>query len=200
MPLRPPRPADSRPKAVLLLLGLLALFAASQAASQVSRSEPMTMKILARSVAPVSLGIGPVVVPLADAGKPLAARVDTLAPGRSLYLVVRGLTAVEPPGVLYGIYLDLPAGAKPGVNDPRRAGIINFYGARPPGAANAPDAESPVNTDAEKVFFSFDLTPMAQALRQRGQLAERTTLTLIPEGVPTPTAKALVGHLELVEQ
>jgi hypothetical protein len=194
MPIRPPRPANPRPQAALL--GLLVLLAAGQ----VTRSEPMPMKILARSTAPVSLGTGSVVVPLTAAGKSLAARLDTLAPGRSLYLVVRGLTAVEPPGVLYGIYLDLPAGAKPGENDPRRVGIIHFYDARPPGAANAPDAESHVNTDAEKTFFSFDLTPVARALRQRGQLAERTTLTLVPEGVPTPTAKPLVGHLELVEQ
>ncbi|MBV8200871.1 MAG: hypothetical protein JOZ15_09640 [Acidobacteria bacterium] len=194
MPNRQPRLANLRLQAALL--GLLVLLAASQ----VTRSEPMPMKILARSAAAVSLGTGPVTVPLTAVGTSLAARVDALAPGRALYLVVRGLTAAEAPGVLYSVYLDLPAGAKPGENDPRRVGIIHFYDARPPGAANAPDAESPVNTDAEKMFFSFDLTPVAQALRRRGQLAERTTLTFIPEGVPTPTAKAVVGRLELVEQ
>jgi hypothetical protein len=156
----------------------------------------MPMKILAQNTAPVALGPGPVVVSLAPVGKSL----DAATPGRSLYLVVRGLTATEAPGVLYAVYLDLPAGTKPAANDPRQVGIIQFYNARPPGAANAPDAESPVNTDAEKVFFSFDVTPVVRALRQRGQLTPRTTLTLIPDGVPVPTAKALVGHLELVEQ
>lgn len=176
----------------VLMLGLLALFAACQS----SRSEPMPMKILAKNAAPVTLGAGPVVVSLASSGKSL----DALTPGRSLYLVVRGLTATEQPGVLYSVYLDLPAGAKPAENDPRKVGILDFYSARPPGAPNAPDAESPVNRDDEKVFFSFNITPAVRALRQRGQLTDRTTLTLIPEGAPVPAGKAVIGHLELVEQ
>jgi hypothetical protein len=180
----------------VLMLGLLALFAACQS----SRSEPMPMKILAKNAAPVTLGAGPVVASLAPTGKSLAAQLDALAPGRSLYLVVRGLTATEQPGVLYSVYLDLPAGARPAENDPRKVGILDFYSARPPGAPNAPDAESPINRDDEKVFFSFNITPTVRALRQRGQLTDRTTLTLVPEGAPVPASKAVIGHLELVEQ
>ncbi|HET9212502.1 MAG TPA: hypothetical protein VFR03_19010 [Thermoanaerobaculia bacterium] len=186
----------STPLSKALMLGLLALFAACQS----SRSEPMPMKILAQSSAPVTLGAGPAVASLAPTGKSLAAQLDALPPGRSLYLAVRGLTATEQPGVTYSVYLDLPPGAKPAGNDPRKVGILDFFNARPPGAPNAPDAESPVNRDAEKLFFSFDITQAARALRQRGQLTERTTLTLIPDGAPVPTAKAVIGHLELVEQ
>ncbi|HVT16093.1 MAG TPA: hypothetical protein VHQ90_07950 [Thermoanaerobaculia bacterium] len=196
MCIRPRPPYSPKPRRQTILLGLLALFATSQC----TRSEPMPMKILARNTAPVALGAGPIVVPLASAGKSLAAQLDAMPPGHSLYLLVRGLTAEEAPGVLYSVYLDLPAGITPSENDPRRVGIIDFYNARRPGAANASDAASPVNTDAEKVFFSFDITPVVRELRRRGQLAERKTLTLIPEGVPIPTAKPRIGHLELVEQ
>jgi hypothetical protein len=194
MPIRPTPPPRFRIR--VALFGLLALLAACQS----SQSEPIAMKILARSTAPVTLGAGPTVVALAPAGQSLAAHLAALPPGRSLYLLVRGLTATEQPGVLYSLYLDLPAGARPAENDPRQVGILQFYNARPPGAANGPDAESPVNTDAEKVFFSFDVTAAAQALQRHRQLTERTTLTLIPDGAPVPGAKVVVGHLDLVEQ
>ena len=184
------------PQPTAALLGLVALVAACQG----SGSEPMQMRNLTHSVAPVALGAGPVAVTLAPAGQPLSQQLESLAPGKSLYLVVRGLTATEAPGVLYSVYLDLPAGARPAENDPHKVGIIHFFNARPPGAANAPDAESPVNTDAEKVFFSFDVTPAVRALRERGGLQEATTLTFIPDGQPVPSARAVVGHLELVEQ
>jgi hypothetical protein len=187
---------SSKSRSLAAVLGLVALLAAGRS----SWSEPLPMKILARSAGAVALGAGPVVVPLPSTGASLATRLDILAPGRSLYLVVRGLTATEAPGVLYSVYLDLPAGARPAANDPRQVGIIDFFSARPPGAPNAPDAESPINTDAEKMFFSFDVTPAMRALRQKGQLPEEATLTFIPQGSPVPTAKAVVGRLELVEQ
>ena len=178
------------------LLGLVAFVAGCQS----SGSESMQMRNLAHSVAPVALGAGPVAVTLASSGQPLSQQLESLAPGKSLYLVVRGLTATEAPGVLYSVYLDLPAGASPTENDPHQVGIIHFFNARAPGAANEPDAESSVNTDAEKVFFSFDVTPAVRALRQRGWLQEATTLTFIPDGQPVPSARAVVGHLELIDQ
>jgi hypothetical protein len=184
------REPSSKSRSTVAVLGLVALLAACQS----SRSETMPTKILAKSTAPVSLSAGPVVVPLDTGGKSLGAAMS----GKSLYLLVRGLTATEQPGVIYSVYLDLPAGATPAANDPRRVGTIQLFNARPPGAANAPDAGP--NTDAEKVFFSFEITPAIRALRQRGQLAPETTVTLIPDGVPESAAKVLVGRFELVEQ
>ena len=99
---------------------------------------PPPPTILAHSPAPLTLGTGPVVTPLAGTGPGLAARLDALPPGHSLYLLVRGLTAHQPPGVIYTAYLDLPAGANPTEKDPHLLGYINFYGARPPGAATTP--------------------------------------------------------------
>jgi hypothetical protein len=195
MQLEPIHPV--KPRYSVLLLGLLALLAVSRSL----RSEPMPMTILARTMAPVTLGSGPVVVPLAPAGsKSLAAGLAGMPAGRRLYLLVRGLTATEQPGVLYSVYLDLPVGVAPGQNDPRRVGIIQFYNARPPGAVDAPDAGSAVGADAGRVFFSFDLTPVVRDLRRRGQLTDQTTLTLIAEGSPAQAAKVEIGSLELVEQ
>jgi hypothetical protein len=184
------REQSSKSRSKVAVLGLVALLVACQS----SRSETMPTKILAQSKAPISLGAGPIVVPLITGGKTL----DAAASGKSLYLLVRGLTATEQPGVVYAVYLDLPVGATPAANDPRRVGLIQFYNARPPGAANAADAGP--NTDAEKVFFSFEVTPAIRALRQRGELARATTVTLIPDGVPESAAKVLVGQFEIVEQ
>jgi hypothetical protein len=165
-----------------------------------ARSEQVKVKVLARSMAPVALGSGPVVADLVPVGRPLAAQLDSMPRGHRLYLVVRGLTAEAPPGTLFSAFLDLPTGTHPGRDDPRRVGVIGFYSARRPGAANAPDAESPVNADAEKMFFSFDVTETARALRSRGLLGARTTITLIPNSAPDPAAQARIGRLELVEQ
>lgn len=187
-------PSELWPKAALLVLLFL------PATGWSARSEPVKMTVLAQSTAPVVLGSGPVVANLVPVGRPLAAQLDSMPRGHRIYLVVRGLTAEAPPGTLYSTFLDLPARAHPARDDLRKVGVIDFYSARRPGAANAPDAESPVNADAEKMFFSFDVTEQARALRSRGLLGARTTITLIPDAAPDPAAQARIGRLELVEQ
>jgi hypothetical protein len=181
-----------KPRSQVALFTLLAVLAACQT----SRSATMPTKILARSPAPLTLGSRSATTPLAPLGgdgASLATYLEALAPGRSLYLVARGLTSAEPPGVTYTVYLDLPAGATPTANDPRRIGSLNFY--------NAGDPAAPIPRGIEP-FYSFDLTAVARALRSQGQgqLAGRTTVTLIPQGAPNPKAEAVVGRFELVEQ
>ena len=139
-------------------------------------------------VGPVKLQHAPVRVPLQGAeGTPLGAIVDTLG-RRRLYLVLRDLRTDEPPGVLYDLYLDLPAGGRPRENDPHYVGSFNFYNAA---ASFAP---------ADARFQSFDISDVARALRARGKLTDRTTITVFAGGTPDAGARPVIGRVELVVQ
>jgi hypothetical protein len=138
---------------------------------------------------PVKLQRTPVRVPLQGAeGTPLSAILDTLGRNRRLYLVLRDLRTDEQPGVLYDVYLDLPAGAQPRENDPHYVGSFNFY--------NAAGGFAPSNAR----FQSFDISDVARALRARGKLTDRTTITVFAGGTPDGAAKPVIGRLELVVQ
>jgi len=151
-------------------------------------SEPMEQERALARVEKVELGMGPTAVTLGGPG--IASRIDALG-ARRLYLILRGLRASQPPGVLYHLYLNLPPGATPAGEDPRHAGIINFYAAQTGDAATA---------DSNRMFYSFDVTEVARALRARGQLGGPITVTFYPVGSPDPGAKAVISRIELVEQ
>lgn len=136
----------------------------------------------------VKLAVGPTTVALDGPG--VASRINALG-SRRLFLILRGLRASQPPGVLYHLYFNLPQGATPAGDDPRHAGIVNFY------AAQTGDAAS---TDADRIFYSFDVTEVVQALRARSQLRDPLTVTFYPVGGPDPGAKVVISRVELVEQ
>jgi hypothetical protein len=150
-----------------------------------SRRELMEQEGALARASEVELGAGPTSVTLD--GRDVASLLNALG-SRRLYLVIRGLRASSPPGVLYHLYLDLPTGAVPADDDRRHVGIINFYGA-PSG-----------NADRDRIFYSFDATDVAQALRARGPLRDPTTVTFYPAGSPDPGAKAVISRIELVEK
>lgn len=144
------------------------------------------------SLGPVKLQRTPVRVSLQGAeGPSLAALLDTLGRGRRLYLVLRDLRTDEQPGVLYDVYLDLPAGGQPRENDPHYVGSFNFYN-----AAGTAEGFSPSGAR----FQSFDISEVARALRARGKLSDRTTLTVFAGGTPADTARPVIGRIELVVQ
>jgi len=102
---------------------------------------------------------------------------------RRLYVVIRGLRVDVDPGVLYHLYLDLPAGAKPAANDPRFIGTINFYGVPP-------------NASPDRAFFTFDITDSARKLRSK----KDTTITFVPGGPAAPGAKVTIARVEITEE
>jgi hypothetical protein len=153
-----------------------------------SRSEPMEPKAALARAGKVELGAGPTTVTLE--GREVASRIDALG-SRRLSLILRGLHASNPPGVLYHLYLNLPEGASPAGDDPRHVGIINFYGAQTGGVAPA---------DPERIFYSFDATDAVRALRAQSGLRDPVTVTFYPVGSPEPGAKAVISRIELVEQ
>lgn len=144
---------------------------------------------------PLRLGERPItdrLVPVADRGdaSPPAIRdtVGALRPGRKLYLVLRDLRTEAQPGVLYSLYLDLPAGSSPGKGDPHLAGSLSFFNARPG------------NQGKSDRFVSFDVTALVKSLHAQGRLADPLTLTIIPDSRPSQDASPTVGEITLVEQ
>ena len=140
---------------------------------------------------PIELKAVPVRIGLEAANETLPALLSRLGPGQSLHLVLRDLRTAEQPGVLYHVYLDLPAGSRPGADDPHYAGSLNFYNAATSGGFGAP---------ANARFQSFDVTEVARGLRSRGLLSERTTVTIVAGGAPVGAAKPEIGRVELAVQ
>ena len=139
---------------------------------------------------------GPIELETVPQGVSLAASLGkALGPDRHVFLVLRDLRATEQPGVLYHLYLDLPPGATPEQDDPRYIGTFNFYDAIPIDTGEGKKTATPSSG-----FFSFDISETARALRGRGMLSERTTVTIRAGGTPTPGAKPVIGRMELVLQ
>ena len=141
---------------------------------------------------PTALAGGPVSVTLSPGsalqGTTLASRLGALAPGDRIYLVLGDLAAQRQPGVLYHVFVDLPADSAAEEGDPRYVGAVNFYSARPGGSAS--------------VFRSFDVTNLLRGLQERGLLSEQTKVTIIPSrgGTVNTDARPVIGRIELVVQ
>jgi hypothetical protein len=147
----------------------------------------------------VSLGSEPTRVTFEPAAEPgtgqrtLATRINTLAPGRHIYLVVRDLRVVGQPGVLFRLYLDLPTNAKPVRTDSHYVGALNFYNAAEAGRFDAPNDKSPM-------FVSYDITRVLKNLQAQKLLSDQTSLTIIPTGPPATDSHPRIGRLEVIEQ
>jgi hypothetical protein len=144
------------------------------------------MNVIA-TAGPIELKAAPVQVSLDGT---LASRLDALG-GRRLYLVLQDIRTNEQPGVLYHVYLNLPAGSQPGENDSHYVGSFNFYN-----AVVTEQGGPPANARLQ----SYDITEIARNLRARGRLSDRTTVTLNPSGTPVSAARPLIGRIELVVQ
>jgi tyrosinase len=185
-----PVPAASRPRADLV------------AATRGRKTHAATR------AAAVSFGDGPVAVtlePLPEAAGAAAldvtARVRALPPEQREYLVVHGLHAMAPPGVTYGVYLDLPPNPTRDQLAAHRIGTVNFFHAVHPDAeVHGPQAASKIMPAAEPgMFVSFDITDVAKSLLSKGLLREKPILTIIPQGKPAAGAKATVREISLVQ-
>jgi tyrosinase len=125
-----------------------------------------------------------------EAQRSLKAHVQSLAPERKLYLVIKNLHADLHPETIYHVYLDLPEGTNPKDAQSYEVGTINFFNSVPhQGHGGAPEA------NVEKRFYSFDVTDMAKKVLQ-----DKPTVTIAPLGEPASEAKPVVGEISLVEQ
>jgi tyrosinase len=151
---------------------------------------------------PVKLGPAPVAVRLEPtpgvgaAEADIRPRVRRLKAGRRLFLVLRNLQTDLQPGVLYNVYLELPAAATAQTSNARRVGVIHFFDAEVGHAGHAGAAAG----GAPDKFFSFDITALAKTLAASGQLGAKPQVTIAPAGQPESSAQPVVGEITIEEQ
>jgi len=189
---------NSAALAVALLLVSTATLCAAPPKAKSMNLTPQSAKVepIAAASGPVDLGGGSATAELLPAssepGKKIGARLGSLASNERIFLVLRDLATQEQPGVVYQVYLDLPAGSTPGKDDPHYVGVINFYGAA---RAQGPEASS------SSGFRSFDVTDVLRNLQRQNQLPDHSTVTIVPAGsVPNAAARPVVGRVELLMQ
>jgi hypothetical protein len=163
-------------------------------------SSPDAKTLAEVSTAPLALGDGPVHAtfqPCSEReGAPaldITAHVRALRPGHHLYLVVRRLHAKAPPGVLYGVYLDLPPKPTRDQLKSHKVAALNFFDAILP-------KDDHDDGGANPRFVSFDVTDVVRSLQAEGLLKEKPTLTIIPAGKPAASAKPVIGAITLIER
>ena len=145
---------------------------------------------------PVALGAAPVHVtmkspPAAPANAMAFAAVGaTLGPSKTVKLLLDNLTADGQPGVLFDVYLDLPAGTAPDPDGPNYAGTINFFAVNPP---HADHGGQPVAQN-----FSLNVTRMVRELAAAGKLTDTPSVTIVPQGAPDAAAKPAIGGIRIV--
>jgi tyrosinase len=161
----------------------------------------------ARAMPPVTAALGPrgvtlgadaTVVPLtpvaaaaAGSAMPLARRIETLAPGRQIYLTLEGLRAKGNPNAAYSLSLDLPQGAMPsGTSNPHFVGVLVF----PNAVGRDPAFCGSLNRPA------YNITEALQRLNAGGLLgATANAITITPLGTPSVHAAPTIGQMAMVE-
>jgi hypothetical protein len=112
-----------------------------------------------------------------------AERLNGLRENQHIFLVLRDVIAVAPPGVIFGVYLNLPGGVEP--EDSRRylVGSLNFFGLTGPTPG----------------WRSFDITELVKELKNHNLLTEAPVVTIRAPAVPVAGANAKIGRVEIVE-
>ena len=111
---------------------------------------------------------------------------------------MRDLHADAQPGVLYHVYLELPAGASGQRMEAHHVGVVNFFNAVSHGAAGHGHGDAAKKSTAR--FLRFDVTDLARKLQGQGLLKEKPTLTIAPAGQPAADAKPVIGEISLIER
>ena len=113
---------------------------------------------------------------------PLSARVRA-AKARQIYLTLTGVSVQAPPGVVYNVYLNRPAGAPDqGAASPYFLGALSFFN-----ATRDPTRE-----------LALNITPHLDRLLARGELDGDLRLTIVPAGEPDPAASPRIQSIRLV--
>lgn len=157
-----------------------------------STAAAASRKLVATKTPAIALGAGPVKATLdpvpatgAQAAVALGTRIEKLAANRALFLVVSGLQTNAAPGVIYNLFLELPA--TPGNAAAEYwVGSINFFAAEH-------------HHGDQKKSHSFDITDLARKLKAKGRLAAKAELTIAPVGTPAADAKPVIGEVSLHE-
>jgi hypothetical protein len=180
---------------VIPLAAAMALAPECLGMPQGTNSAPGEQVLLSAS-GPFKLGAGPVDIPLHAAqgvpGGSFSGKIAALAPGESMYLVLRGLSAAAQPGVVYNIYVGAARATQSDTNSqPQgRAGTLNFFNVVPLKGAKAARAAQSTR--------SIDVTEVLKKLQASGLLGAQLIVTVWPSGSPVAAAKPAIGRVDLV--
>lgn len=178
-------------------LTLALLFAYSGIfASQSDQSMQSSKEIvLAASAQAVELTPNPVRVELVseknDKNASLGQILESLPPSRNVYLVLTGLHAVEQPGTLFHLYLDLPDDVTPKPGNAWHVGSVNFFNAVPGLDAPKDKPTSPV---------SIDITGVIRKLLASQKLTSVNTITIVPTRALEADSKPMIEHIAMIVQ
>ncbi len=119
----------------------------------------------------------------------LSTRLQRLAKGKHIYLLLDGLMANEAPGVTYSVYLNPADNPSDKPDASLFVGTINFFGAVMPGGGQM----------KEHPQLSFDITDHLRKLGSGTTLGENVTVSLIPDGETSSNAKPTITSVSLAE-
>jgi tyrosinase len=109
---------------------------------------------------------------------------------KRLYLVLRNYRANTQPGIIYHVYLALPAGVSGHAAEQHYVGPMSFFDAVPHGHHGVGAGRT----------TSFDVTDVAERLRAAGLLTGHPSVTIAPAGEPATASQPIIGEISLVEQ
>jgi hypothetical protein len=96
------------------------------------------------------------------------------------YLNVTDIEGSQNPGVVYGVYLNLPADAPEDVRDEHLVGTVSFFGIE----LTDPAAVARNKDEPHGMRYSFDVTDVVNRLRSSGDWQpDQLTVTMLPAGV-----------------
>ena len=101
-------------------------------------------------------------VPVGELPQPRAAAAAGSSP--RLYLDLADIEGEKNPGIVYGVYLNLPKGAGTEVRDEHMVGVVSFFGIEHAGTAPV----APKSRDPHPLHYSFDVTEVVDGLRAKG--------------------------------
>ena len=184
--------AFSKPHFVGLTLALLFAYLCIFATQSQSMQSSKEM-VLAASAHAVELTDKPVRVELVseqgDKNASLGQMLESLPASRSVYLELTGLHAVEQPGTLFHLYLDLPEDVTPKPENAWHVGSINFYNAVP-----VPDAPK----DKPTLPISIDITGAMRKLLSSHKLTSANTITIAPTRAMEANSKPVIEQIAIV--
>lgn len=144
-------------------------------------------RLLAVVAGPLQLGTVAVTRPLVDAatGQPLRRSALRAVDGAQVALILQTISADKAPGVAFGVYLALPAGATPARSLPHNVGRLGFFNEINHGALKAAPS-----------FRTYDVSDVVRRLATESADAP-ITVTVAAAGEVDPGAQATIGSVEL---
>lgn len=113
-----------------------------------------------------------------------ASTEESLGPPPSVYLNVENIEGEANPGLLYGVYVNLPEDEPPDPEGPHFAGTMSFFGIESSTADDDDEEEAP-----HGLRHVFDITSLAASLREQGRWdPEHLHVTFSPIGVEDEAA------------